>query len=438
MKKLSILLASAAVAAGFTACDSPTDPVLNTEDLAMTLNEPSFAHELFALEDGHMFELEAVQPNYGYAAPAVYSAEVSLTEDFKAFETITPTNAGVAKMEFNDNDLAVALNELFGFDANTYTDQGEIPVYIRAAAEIAGVEGTYVTSNVIKLDKVTFYYAAKSAGQIYLVGQPSGWKRPSLSDAEYYDKWKLEETGAGTGIFTGTFDLKPGESFRFYRTLGQTNTDDDWGKDGEFPSIGAKPNDGTSETIEFTDGVFEGVCVAGKGSWVTPDNMVPGSVLLTVNLNTMTVTFEQGAIDYSKYACIYLVGTPTGWKRPSVGNADDYANFKLYDLQNNGVYVTVEPVALGADSYWRFYEKLGETNTDEVDWGKDGELPSIVPKANDGDNLEVTFTDGAFSGTAVPGKGSWFVKTACNVNMSVDLSDKDAMKVTFTEVEVAE
>ena len=145
-------------------------------------------------------------------------------------------------------------------------------------------------------------------------------------------------------------------------------------------------------------------------------------MLLTVNLNTMTVTFEQGAIDYSKYACIYLVGTPTGWKRPSVGNADDYANFKLYDLQNNGVYVTVEPVAIGADSYWR----------------KDVELPSIGPKANDGDNLEVTFTDGAFSGTAVPGKGSWFVKTACNVNMSVDLSDKDAMKVTFTEVEVAE
>lgn len=435
MKKLSIFLACAAVAAGFTACDSPTDPVLNNdpESLVMTLNEPTFAHELFALEAGHTFTLDANQPNYGYAAPAVYSAQVSLTEDFEAFETITPKDAGLAQMEFDDNDLAIALTDLFGFDANTYTDQGEIPVYIRAAAELPGVEGTFVTSNIIKLDKVTFYYAAQGPGQIYLVGQPSGWKEPSLANEEYYQDWMLTETGAGTGIFTGAFDMEPGQYFRFYRTLSQESGDAAWGNNGEFPSIGPKPEDNTNETIVFTNNVFEGVCVPGKGSWVTPADMVAGSVLLTVNLNTMTVTFEQGAVDYSKFPCIYLAGTPSGWTRPSAGNADAYANWKLYDLKGDGVYVTVEPVALGADNYWRFYKELGATDTDD-DWGKDGELPSIGANAKDGVNTEAVFEGGVFTGTAVPGKGSWFVKTAITVNMAVDLSDENAFKVTFTEV----
>ena len=435
MNKLSIFLASVAVAAGFTACDSPTDPVLNVdpESLEMTLNEPTFAHELFALEAGHTFTLDAVQPNYGYAAPAVYSTQVSLTEDFKAFETMTPKDAGLAQMEFDDNDLAIALTDLFGFDANTYTDQGEIPVWIRAAAELPGVEGSLVTSNVIKLDKVTFYYAAKGPGQIYLVGQPSGWKEPSLANEEYYQDWMLTETGAGTGIFTGAFDMQPGQYFRFYRTLSQETGDAAWGNDGEFPSIGPKPEDNTNEPIVFTDNAFEGVCVPGKGSWVTPADMVPGSVLLTVNLNTMTVTFEQGAVDYSKFACIYLVGNPSGWTQPSESNADAYENWKLYDIKGDGVYVTVEPVSLAAENYWRFYKELGKLNAGE-DWGKDGELPSIGANAKDGENTEVTFTDGVYDGAAVPGKGSWFVKTACVVNMAVDLSDETKMKVTFTEV----
>lgn len=423
MKKLSIFLACAAVAAGFTACDSPTDPVLNNdpESLVMTLNEPTFAHELFALEAGHTFTLDAVQPNYGFAAAAVYSAQVSLTEDFEAFETITPKDAGLAQMEFDDNDLAIALTDLFGFNANNYTDQGEIPVYIRAAAELPGVEGTFVTSNIIKFDKVTFYYAAKGPGQIYLVGSPSGWAEPNLENEAKYEAFILTETGAGTGIFTGAFELQADAYFRFYQTL------TGWGNDGEFPSIGADPNDGVNADVEFTDGVYEGACYAGKGSWHLPATFVPGSVLLTVNLNTMTVTFEQGAVDYSKYPCIYLAGNPSGWTEPSAANADAYASWKLYDLKGDGVYVTVEPVALGADNYWRFYKELSG-------WGNDGELPSIGPNATDGDNTEAVFENGVFTGAAVPGKGSWFVKTATTVNMAVDLSDENAFKVTFTEV----
>lgn len=434
MKKLSIFLAGAALALGFTACDSERDTVLNLEDLKMEIAEPTFAHELLALDpEGENLVIEATQPNYGFSAATTYSLQVALTEAFKDFETVTPTNPGYAKMEIAQNDLAIALNELYGFDANTYVDQGEIPVYVRAAAEIEGVEGTLVTSDVVKLDKVTFPYAAKGPGQIYLVGNPSGWTQPSLTNLEHYEAFVLTETGAGTGIFTGAFEFKPGDYFRFYKTLGLTGTPDDWGKDNELPSLGPVGTDGQNVEVVFENGVFQGDVVPGKGSWFMSSTFAPGSVLLTVDLNKMAVTFEQGAVDYSKFKCIYLVGTPSGWTRPSVGNAEKYANFKLYDLAGNGVYVTVEPVVFGKDSYWRFYQSLGETDTD-ADWAADGELPSMGPNAKDGENTEVTFTDGTFEGTMVAGKGSWFVKEPYVVNMSVDVTN---MKVTFTEVEAA-
>lgn len=410
------------MAAGFTACDSEHNAVLNTENLTMTLNEPSFAQSAWQLEEGKTFELVATQPNYGYDAPATYSLEVSLTEDFEAFEVMTPADAGKPVMEFGENDLAIALNKLFGFDANTYADQGLIPVYMRAATELPGVEGTYTTSNVIECKEVGFYYAADKPGFIYLVGNPTGWKDPLMENAEFYEAYKLNETGAGTGVFVGSFELDPGMYFRFYKTLSG------WGEDNELPSLGSQGVDGQNTEIVFDGDTFEGDLVPGKGGWFTGASFVPGtSVFMTVNLNTMTVTFKMGAIDYSAYPCIYLVGAPSGWKDPLEKNKDHYENFKLYDLKGDHVYTTVEPVALGAGNEWRFYTEL-------TGWGSDNELPSIGALGTDFTKEDIDLTDGVYTGPAVPGKGNWCIGSACTVNMTLDMSDPDNMTITLTEV----
>ena len=101
---------------------------------------------------------------------------------------------------------------------------------------------------------------------------------------------------------------------------------------------------------------------------------------------------------------IYLVGSPTGWTGPDAGNAASYANWRLFEADDaigSKIYSATFNMPAG-DLYFRFYVELSG-------WGNDGELPSMGPYANDGTNETVTFNNGAFGGSIVPGKGSFAV-----------------------------
>ena len=76
MKKISIILACAAVALGFTSCEQDTDPKLQTPT-TFVLNTPVFGTQLYELVNGNTFSIEANQPDYGYSAIVQYSAEAS-------------------------------------------------------------------------------------------------------------------------------------------------------------------------------------------------------------------------------------------------------------------------------------------------------------------------------------------------------------------------
>ena len=118
---------------------------------------------------------------------------------------------------------------------------------------------------------------------IYLIGDPNGW---NINDGSMTLKSISED------VYQGTFDLAAGNGiyFRFYTALGN------WAGDGALPSVGPLPNDNTNVEVEFTDGVFNGTCQPGKGSWqlATWDG---GDLTMKVNLKDWTVTFTVGSED---------------------------------------------------------------------------------------------------------------------------------------------
>ena len=111
MKKINIILAFVLgfAAMAFTSCQSDEDnnPVFQ-KPTAFVLNTPKYASGLYDLKNTETLQLTCSQPDYGYAAAAVYTVEVSTQSDF-APETVQvlPTTFTTCKMDVDANELAI-------------------------------------------------------------------------------------------------------------------------------------------------------------------------------------------------------------------------------------------------------------------------------------------------------------------------------------------
>lgn len=287
MKKFSILFACLVAALGFVACEDDKDPVYQ-DPTEFKLNEPATSAQYYELYEGGTITLTCSQPNYGYAAIASYGVEVSLTEDFAEVQALEPETATSATLVLPMKRFAQAVNALRGINTIAdYTDADPMNVYVRATAKIAGVEGSEITSNVVKLAHVKTYATVREPGVIYLVGQPAGWVEPSENNAAHYNDngWILKEAADAidSKIYSGTFEIPATQfQFRFYTKL--------TGWDGGA-SIGAQVDDNPVD-IELTDNAYTGpVSVPGKGSWQVPE-FAGGTVEITVDLNEKKVYFK--------------------------------------------------------------------------------------------------------------------------------------------------
>ena len=402
---------------GLTSCEQNTDPKLTIpEDHSFVLNQPAFADQYLQLTQGNSFEVTCTQPDYGYAATATYGMQVSLTEDFADYRSLTPVNPGLARIEILDQDLALALCELHGFTASNYQDLPAGKIYLRATCEIKGIEGTECVSNVITLNNVKFYLAIMEPGQIYLVGSPNKWPAPDPESEATLSKWQLNETGIGTGIFYNTFKLPAGENmFRFYREL--------TGWDGGA-SLGSQAEDNPIDIQgDFLDGIYDGPAVNGKGSWkfnLDKETMVG----LTVDTNNMTVRIDiTGNINYDVLPCMYIIGNVSGWKGPEEANAAKLADWRIYDMDGSGVYVSRpdKPFTYTEAPMFRIYSELT---------GWDGGASLGAQEADS--PVDATVTNGVFSGSYVSGKGSWnFPGVGTSGTFSVSL-DTNTQQLTVT------
>ncbi len=260
--KIFPVIAVSAILAAATSCSEVTDPQYHAPNAAtFTLNTPPLQDQYFELTPGGTFEIVCNgQPDYGFSAITNYQAEVSLTEDFADFKTLTPTGTGtMARMVLKTEDLAIALCQLHGTTSEEdYVDYGIEKVYFRGVASIKGIESSYVkTSNVVSLNKVQGYFALPQPGYIFCIGNyAGGWIGPDAANAEALRPYRVSEKAdeIGSKVYYATIDFNStdvdnnGCIFRFYTELsGWDNTED------KKVSYGPAGGTDTDTPVEFPD-----------------------------------------------------------------------------------------------------------------------------------------------------------------------------------------
>lgn len=420
MKKsiISLALGLAAVV-GFTSCEEDRDPVYQAPT-KFVLNTPAMENTDVVLEPKGVIEFACSQPDYGYAAVTTYSMQMSLTEDFANSYDLTVSAATKALFTVKQSEVATGLCVLRGADSEeTYPGDYDGVVYFRATASLSGVEGSAINSNVVKLNKVKGYFAIPVPGYIYLVGTPEGWAGPTEANAEHYAPWRLFEpkNGIGSKVYSAVFELPAAPVFRFYTAL--TGWDAD--------SYGTQVDDNPIEYPEFTSGASTFEMVKGKGSYSFP-NLPAGQYTVTVDMSdaknmSVTITAGSATVVVTKY--IYLVGNIAGWMAPDVSNEAAYADFRLADSTESGIYTGRFTFPAGHQNF-RFALTLSEENG----WDNPDQIGA---QADDAD-VACEFTNGTFNGTYVPGKGNWAFEIAedCQIDLTVDTNNNT---VTYKVVE---
>lgn len=174
---------------------------------------------------------------------------------------------------------------------------------------------------------------------LYLIGAPQNWDITS-------DAMTLTSTDMGN-TYTGSFDIAPGDAmFRFYQELG------DW----DSYSYGAQWED-SNVICEFTDGIYSGAFVWGKGNWSFPD-WPGGKMNMTVDFYHMQVLFadeEHSKVDTVSENLRIVKTFKGGVKVEAADSAID-----IFDLQGRRVarLGAGESVTLPAGIYMAAGEKL--------------------------------------------------------------------------------
>lgn len=428
MKKISILASLLCLLGiGLTGCKEDTEPRLDMPT-EFVLNTPPLSDQVYIFRGDELnnslndITFTFSQPNYGLGCVPNYQIQVAKTEaDFAAWDAAEKTNdldadnailgedglplaytldpiSTVVEMTVTGDVFVTGVNAVYGLTADNYN--GEVKsVAVRVHAWVPNAGYSSIYSNAVTIN-VSSYVPISEAGKIYLVGQPQGW---NISSTEM----TLNETGIGTKIYYGIFNIKAGEfQFRFYSELG------DW----ESYSIGSQNEDNPVDIAFSESGLYEGpifVSTAagdklGKGSW-QDQSWTGGKVEITVDMNNMTITMQK-----SEGKKLYLIGAPSGW---------DINNGTMYVVETedgSNIYKGTFDVEAGKFQF-RFYSALG-------DW----ENNSIGSQLED-NPVDIT-VNGQPLDVVVGGKGSWQDNSWAGGKVTVTL-DLNANQITFEKAE---
>ncbi|WP_300702038.1 SusF/SusE family outer membrane protein [Bacteroides sp.] len=179
MKKLNIFLCFILGLIAFSSCDEDRDsnPTYQ-KPTTFDLNTPKYVNAEYDLADARAIMLTCSQPDYGFAAPVVYTVEIATKEDFSDY-AILPTAYTTARMEVSAKEMAVAIVPLLGVETKEDFPTSAFPVYVRLKASISDApEGNEIRSNVITLPKVKSYFALedmKLPQALYAIGDFCEW-----------------------------------------------------------------------------------------------------------------------------------------------------------------------------------------------------------------------------------------------------------------------
>ncbi len=316
MKKLTILATMLLGLSVFTSCDSDRDsnPTYK-QPTTFTLNQPAASSGNYLLEDTEFVTVTTSQPDFGYTAPVVYAAQISLSQDSWVAQTEEDpgtmreldTKSTSVKYNMPSSEIGRALVELAKYPSEEETPETQM-FYVRLKATVEGQTPVY--SNVIALTAVPYYIELKAAlpNFLFLIGNWIGdgsWNNGmdkigtatvplALVDGASYN------VKTGDGLFTFTGEFPTATSDNGFKLIGLVDDVISWdvqwgnGEDGDTPgNSDLKYNDGGSGHIGFAE---EG--------WYK------------INLNTETneLTFDHlDAEPHAAYDSMGLIGTFNDW-----------------------------------------------------------------------------------------------------------------------------
>lgn len=242
----------------------------------------------------------------GWAGPTESNA--AHYADWRLFEPSNAIGSKVYSGTFNINAGEAMFRfytKLTGWDADSYGSQVddnpiEFPEFTDGSFTTAVVKGKgafsfpnwvggemTVTVDMSDMDNITVTCSAGSVAPtvtkyIYLIGNISGWNAPGIENADALKNYRLADS-TDSGIYVGEFDVPAGElNFRFALELNEEGWDN-------HTQIGSQADD-ANVACSFTNGVFNGTYVPGKGNWgFVLEN--DAKVSMTVDTNTQTVTY---------------------------------------------------------------------------------------------------------------------------------------------------
>lgn len=250
MKKYSVLLFCMLGLLIFNSCeDDRSNNPRYTNPTAFVLNTPKYAEGFYDLKKTETIQLTCSQPDYGFAAAAVYSVQISTDNNFdpekgyvEADQTLETTYA-LCKMDISAEEFDVAICKALKVVTAADMPTEAIPVYVRLKAAIPNVEGSVIYSNVITLNKVMPYYAlpaVKLPTTMNMIGDFCGWdwaKAASLvpiNGAPGYF-WTIRYVKAGDGFKFNFNSAWDGNEFGFGKaTVKTTVAGDVTDKEGNF------------------------------------------------------------------------------------------------------------------------------------------------------------------------------------------------------------
>lgn len=399
MKKISLMLAALATTMAFTSCEESKDdhPVLNPHEGVIVenfLNTPEMTNTSVAITEenkSNTFHMTCSQPSYGFAAPAAYSVEVSLTQDFEKYEALPTSFYDCSEVNPSYSEVATAMSNMLGIQSKDQLPTPYYNVYARLVANVEAVgnqivPNTTYMSNVVKLTSASVQYLA-----IILPDLPTGiYLRGGMNDWGAVAAWEFLTTDAA-GIYYLESVTIPGETeFKV--------ADANWaainfgGTTGEVTTIEA------GKPFELNTDPANG----GPGNLKFDKNFT-GRVTLTVKGASYTILFEPAEPDTPDQPTgVYVRGDMNGW------GAEAAWEFMTSDVKNVW-YVKNVTIAAGqgfkvADADWGAVNLGG--GEDALEIGKAYALVSggnniVCPEAFTG-SIQYKVQGGKFLLTLIP------------------------------------
>jgi len=175
MKKTYNIIVLLALIGLFWSCEDDDKVVLQQPE-SFVLNTPKYATGIYDLKNTETIEFTTSQPDYGFTAAAIYTVEVSLSEDFSEYVTL-PGSYTTAKFRINAADLALALVGMHGVTEESDYPADPHPLYVRLSSALNNKNAGEVHSNVITLPLVKGYFALDPMvmpENMYIIGNVAG------------------------------------------------------------------------------------------------------------------------------------------------------------------------------------------------------------------------------------------------------------------------